>query len=237
MQAAVSAPALVAAVSSRALAEPPPAAAPNPQATPQAPPPGAAKPAELPPPLVLSPTEHAFVVAAVDAFIPADELTPSGSECGVATFIDRQLASAWGGGARLYRQGPFAPARPEYGYQLPLTPREFFAAGIAATNAWLRKTHGKELDRLSPADRDRALSALEQGTAELDGFDGKAFFEALLELSMEGFFSDPVYGGNRGKASWRMLGFPGLPALYAQALEKHLDRPYTVAPQSIEDFS
>ena len=53
--------------------------------------------------LTLTETEHAFIVAAVDVLIPADELSPSGSECGVATFIDRQLAGAYGAGARLYR--------------------------------------------------------------------------------------------------------------------------------------
>src|SRR5580704_8775814 len=53
--------------------------------------------------LILNETEHAFVVAAVDTIIPADELSPSGSDCGCATYIDRQLASAWGGGAKMYR--------------------------------------------------------------------------------------------------------------------------------------
>src|SRR5947208_1021282 len=57
--------------------------------------------------LTLTPTEQAFVKAAVDTIIPADELTPSGTDCGLATFIDRQLAGGFGNGARLYRQGPF----------------------------------------------------------------------------------------------------------------------------------
>src|SRR5262245_56104747 len=83
--------------------------------------------------LALNEAEHAFIVAAVDTIIPADDLSPSGSECGVATFIDRQLASAWGGGAKMYRSGPFLRGKPEQGYQLALTPREFFLAGIAAT--------------------------------------------------------------------------------------------------------
>src|SRR6266436_4577999 len=63
--------------------------------------------------LTLTATEHAFVVAAVDTIIPADDLSPSGSACGVATFIDRQLAGAYGGGARLYRDGPFPEGKPE----------------------------------------------------------------------------------------------------------------------------
>ena len=111
--------------------------------------------------LTLTATEHAFIVAAVDTLIPADELSPSGSACGVATFIDRQLAGAYGMGARLYRQGPFPKAKPELGYQLSLNPREFFRAGIESANAWTRKTYGKDFDRLSETDREAALKAME----------------------------------------------------------------------------
>src|SRR5262249_17049229 len=90
----------------------------------------AAAPADPEPLLTLTAAEHAFFVAAADTIIPADELSPSGSECGVATFIDRQLAGAYGSGARLYRDGPFPKGKPELGYQLPLTPRELFPAGV-----------------------------------------------------------------------------------------------------------
>ena len=99
--------------------------------------------------VTLTAVEAAFIVAAVDTLIPADELSPSGSDCGVAVFIDRQLGSAWGGGAKMYRSGPFHKGKPEQGYQLALTPREFFAAGIAAANAWSLKLYGKEFDRLA----------------------------------------------------------------------------------------
>src|SRR5262249_4327626 len=115
--------------------------------------------------LTLTQAEAAFFAAAVDTMIPADELTPSGSDCGLVTFIDRQLASAWGGGGKMYRSGPFRKAKPEYGYQLPLTPRQFFAAGIVATNAWTHKVYGKDFDRLAAKEREDALKALEQGKA------------------------------------------------------------------------
>ena len=189
------------------------------------------------PHLTLTDAEAAFFSAAVDTMIPADELTPSGSDCGIVTFIDRQLASAWGGGAKMYRNGPFRKAAPEYGYQLPLTPRQFFTAGIAATNAWTRKTHGKDFDRLAVKEREDALKALEQGKAELGEFDGKQFFEALLQITMQGFFADPIYGGNRNKVAWRMVGFPGLPATYANLIEAYREKRYVAEPQSIADFS
>jgi len=197
----------------------------------------AATASEPPTYLTLTETEVAFFAAAADTMIPADELTPSGTDCGVVTFIDRQLASAWGGGAKMYRNGPFRKAKREYGYQLPLTPRHFFAAGIVATNAWTRKLYGKDFDRLATKDREDALRALEQGKAALDDFDGKQFFEALLQITMEAFFADPIYGGNRNKASWRMLGFPGLPAVYSNLIEEYRNKRYVAEPQSIADFS
>jgi gluconate 2-dehydrogenase gamma chain len=54
---------------------------------------------------------------------------------------------------------------------------------------------------------------------------------------MEGFFSDPIYGGNRNKVSWKMIGFPGLPATYANLIEPYRNKRYAVDPQSIADFS
>jgi hypothetical protein len=63
--------------------------------------------------VTLTAPEAAFIVAAVDTIIPADELSPAGSDCGVAVFIDRQLGSARGGGAKMYRSGPFLKGKPE----------------------------------------------------------------------------------------------------------------------------
>ena len=187
---------------------------------------------------VLTPQEAAFFSAAADTIIPKDELSPSGTECGVPVFIDRQLASAYGGGAKMYRAGPFLKGAPEQGYQLALTPHQFFVAGVAAANEWCVKTYGKTFDRLEQAKRDEALTAMQQGKAEFDGFDSKQFFGQLLTINMEGFFSDPIYGGNRNKASWRMLGFPGLPAIYADKVDEYRNKPYPVTePQSIADFS
>jgi gluconate 2-dehydrogenase gamma chain len=188
--------------------------------------------------LTLNATEAAFVKAAVDTLIPADNLTPSGSDCGVAVFIDRQLAGGFGNGARLYRQGPFLPGKPEHGYQLALSPRDFFRAGIEEANAWTQKTYGKEFDRLSETQRDEAMKAMETGKADFQGgFTSAFFFDALLTLTMEGFFADPMYGGNKDKVAWKMIGFPGLPASYREEIKTYFGKKYDKAPQSIADFS
>src|SRR3982074_1000253 len=187
--------------------------------------------------MTLTPTEHAFVAAAADTPIPAGELSPSGSACGVAVFIDRQLAGAYGSGARLYRDGPFPKGKPELGYQLPLTPREFFRAGVAAANDWTRKTYGKDFDRLSDKDREAALKAMEEGKAQFPGLTSTMFFNALLQIAMEGFFADPIYGGNRNMAAWKMVGYPGLPATYREDIKTYFGKKYDKPPHSIADFS
>ena len=187
--------------------------------------------------LQLTATEAAFVSAAVDQFIPADAHSPSGTDCGLVIFIDRQLASEWGGGAQMYRSGPYHKGKPEQGYQLALTPRQFFQTGIAEANAWSRKTYGKEFDRLAPADKVAALKAMEDGKAKFNGIPSRAFFNMLLTMAMQGFFADPAYGGNRNAASWKMLGFPGLPATYADVFEEYRNKRYVAPPRSMADFS
>jgi gluconate 2-dehydrogenase gamma chain len=187
--------------------------------------------------LTLTATEHAFFVAAADTIIPADPLSPSGSDCGVANFIDRQLAGAYGTGARLYRQGPFPKGKPEQGYQLSLNPREFFRAGVASANEFTRKAWAKDFDRLNEEQRIAALKTMEEGKAEFTGFGSAMFFNALLQITMEGFFADPIYGGNRDMASWKMVGYPGLPATYRNDIRSYLGKTYDKPPRSIADFS
>ena len=54
---------------------------------------------------------------------------------------------------------------------------------------------------------------------------------------MEGFFCDPMYGGNRNKVGWTMLGFPGLPATYADQVDTYFNKRYVAPAKSIADFS
>src|SRR4051812_11249916 len=66
--------------------------------------------ASAPPPAgyqSLSLEEAATTEALVAHMWPADQLTPSGVDLGIATYMDRQLAGGFGRGDRLYTQGPF----------------------------------------------------------------------------------------------------------------------------------
>ena len=187
--------------------------------------------------LTLTDSEAAFLTAAADAIIPADALSPSASQCGVIDFIDCELAGAYGDGARLYRDGPVLKGKPEHGYQLDLTPRDFFRRGIEAAENWISARFGKTLAQLDQAQCNAALTAMEKGEAEFAGFAAGDFFEALLAIVMEGFFADPYYGGNRDLAAWKMIGYPGLMADYQSAMEKYRGKRYPAAPRSIGDFA
>ena len=94
--------------------------------------------------------EAAFVEALVDHMIPADEVSPKGTDLGVNIYIDRALAGGWGKGDRLYMQGPWKQGAPSQGYQLPLTPAELYRTGIAAATGALPWWSSSEQAMSSP---------------------------------------------------------------------------------------
>jgi gluconate 2-dehydrogenase gamma chain len=186
----------------------------------------------------LNPEEAAFVEAVVDHMVPADELTPKGTDLGLAIFIDRSLAGGWGKGDRMYMQGPWKPGVPSQGYQLPLTPAELYRNGIHASNAQCVKTYQKTFDKLTEAQRQEFLLALQGGKIEFEnGPPARMFFTTLYQTVMEGMFADPMYGGNRNKAGWKLIGFPGVIAVNYQNVEKFRDKPFPTNPVSISDMS
>lgn len=171
--------------------------------------------------------EAAFMEAAVARLIPADDNWPGALEAGATNYIDKQMAGAWGAGERLYRSGPWQKGQPNQGYQLPLTPAEEFRTAIGAINKDL-DGKGTPFAKMSPQDQDAYLKALETGDQDLGGVPARTFFADLWEMTVEGFFSDPVYGGNRDMISWRMIGFPGAYASYYDLVDQHgmhFDRP------------
>ena len=169
----------------------------------------------------LTPDEADVLTAIVDAFIPADELTPSGSDCGVVVFIDRQLAGAYGAGARLYQDGPFQPGSPLFGPQSPLAPLQFVQLGIAELDAWSAAERGARIGRLPKPALDALLKEMEAGKITLPRIDARAFFSAVLQLTMEGFFADPIYGGNRDLSGWKTIGYPGAQVVYADWISRY----------------
>ena len=184
----------------------------------------------------LTQPEIRFLDAAVERLIPADELGPGAKEAGVTYFIDQQLASVWGSHGRNYRAGPWPEGTPQQGFQSRLTPREIYRAAIREVNVHCLKQFQKAFEFLAPPEQDEVLQGLESGTIELPSLSSKLFFALLLRNAMEGYFADPIYGGNRDKAGWRLIGFPGVPASnYNDLIDEH-NVPYRVEPVSILDI-
>ena len=203
--------------------------------------PAAAAPAAAPEPAgyaFLNLDEAAFVEALVDHMIPADEVSPKGTDLGVNIYIDRALAGAWGKGERLYMQGPWKQGSPSQGYQLPLTPAQLYRAGIQATNAHCRKAYGKSFDRIESVQREEVLTGLSTARITFDsGPPVRVFWATLYQTVIEGMYSDPIYGGNRNKAGWAIIGFPGIIAVHRDHVEQYRGKPFPNKPLGISDMS
>jgi gluconate 2-dehydrogenase gamma chain len=172
-------------------------------------------------PTFFTAVEWSFINAAVGRLIPSDGPGPGGVETGVPEFIDRQMELPYGHGAYFYLQGPFRPDAPAtLGYQLRYTPRELYRSGIAAANDACRTAAGKALAELAPDEQDQFLASLEKNQAQLSGPPAAAFFAQLLENTREGYFADPLYGGNRGMAAWKWIGFPGARADFTDWIDR-----------------
>jgi gluconate 2-dehydrogenase gamma chain len=177
--------------------------------------------------------EVALVEAAVDRLIPPDERSPGGKDAGCAVFIDRQLAGPYGRGDGLYTRPPFMPGAATQGYQMPDAPAARYRTGLKAVTDYVKGTFsGKLFHELAPQDQDKVLSGLESGSIELKNVKSAEFFASLLQNTMEGFFADPIYGGNRDMAGWRLIGFPGTRYDYRDWVERH-NEPYPLPPVSI----
>ena len=160
--------------------------------------------------------QQALIVAAAAARIfPTDESGPGASEAGVAIYIDRQLASPYGGDRHRFTQEPFEDGVPEQGYQGKATPREVYRDGIASL--------GPDFDRLTPEAQDARLRQIE------DSY----FFSLLRQHTIEGMFCDPMHGGNADLIGWQLIGYPGPHMSWAQDIDRHYGEAFRPKPQSL----
>jgi gluconate 2-dehydrogenase gamma chain len=181
----------------------------------------------------LTRSEAECIEAAVARLIPADDLGPGAKEAGAAFFLDRQLAGPYGAAQSWYMQGPWPEGEETQGFQSRMTPAQLYRAAIADIDDHCRKTFGgKTFPALSDEQRDQVLEGLEKGDIELAHVKSKPFFEMLLQNTIEGFFSDPIYGGNRDMIGWKMIGFPGAHYDYRQHIKQHNQR-LSLAPVGI----
>lgn len=175
----------------------------------------------------LQPSEARFLASLADVLIPEDDFA-SASQAGVVDFIDLQLAGPFGKGAGLYLEGPFGEAAtPEQGYQAPYTPAALIREGIARIEG-----SGTRLVDLDAQGREDVARRLSEGDGvDLGDIPATTLFDEIWSLVKEGYFADPIYGGNKDYAGWRMVGFPGAHAYYADFVDKNV--PYPAPPRGI----
>ena len=131
--------------------------------------------------------DEARTLAAIcDQIIPQDE-DPGAAWAGVVNYIDLQLC------------GPLQHLRNSY------------RQGIAAVDKSSRVLYGADFAGLAEAKQVELLTMMEQGRAPSEIWkqnSSQEFFALLVDQTMQGFYGDPRHGGNRDRASWKMLGVP-----------------------------
>jgi len=132
-----------------------------------------------------TPEQAATVEAVAEQIIPADD-DPGARWAGVVHYIDLGLA------------GEFAALRPTY------------EAGLKRLQALTREFGEMPFERLDFATQTKVLEKLEGDDGAAGGSNaGREFFALIRRHTLEGFFGDPKYGGNRDYAGWKMLKFEG----------------------------
>jgi gluconate 2-dehydrogenase gamma chain len=151
-------------------------------------------------------TDAATVAAFTERLMPGSPGKPGAREAGVLNYIDLALAGAY---ADL--QG-------------------FYRAGLAQLDSYCRTTYKDSFVQLQASQQDAVIRALEEGMAS--GFtwpSAQEFFNTIRTHTIEGMFADPIYGGNKDFAGWRLVGFPGAQPVFT-ALDMQSRQAFTRAP-------
>lgn len=180
--------------------------------------------------------EAKTVDAIVSRIMPGTAADPGAHEAGVVTYIDNQLfGTNLGYDLKTYQQGPFlvtsetpttveassatdiyrtipvgSDQQSRYGFQSTLGPQEAYHRGLASVDAYAQSKFQKNFVDLSADQQDSILTDMAADKAT--GFNSpgaKAFFTQLRNDTIEGMFSDPMYGGNQNLVGWKLIGYPG----------------------------
>jgi gluconate 2-dehydrogenase gamma chain len=146
------------------------------------------------------------VTAFAERLLPGAPGKPGARDAGVTNYIDHALSGA-------------------YTYQ-----QDFYRRGLAALDTHCRQAHKDAFRRLTAAQQDEVIGALEQGKAPSFTWpSAQAFFNTVRMHVMEGMFADPIYGGNKDFAGWRLIGFPGAQPEFTAA-DMQSTHPFTRRP-------
>jgi gluconate 2-dehydrogenase gamma chain len=170
--------------------------------------------------------QRATVEAAMAHIIPSDQ-DPGAREAGTIEFVERYLSGINFIYAKPDGSGfeTLAGKRAEAWRQRIETLRQIYVAGIAELDALARRRFGVDFVALDELRQDDALNALELADRQRTSPGGAPGEEPALQQTLtetelkflpllilhtrQGFYSDPIYGGNKERIGWRVIGFPG----------------------------
>ncbi|WP_077624784.1 gluconate 2-dehydrogenase subunit 3 family protein [Sediminibacillus massiliensis] len=161
-----------------------------------------------------------IISAATERIFPEDDNGPGAIKLGVPFFIDHQLAGSYGHNEREYMMGPFYPGSDFQGYQTRLKRHEVFDVGIQAIERESQNEFGESYIDLEGEQQDKILQRFQDGDVKLKGVTSTTFFELLRSATIEGAYSDPLYGGNGNMEGWLMKEYPGNYMSYINEIEK-----------------
>jgi gluconate 2-dehydrogenase gamma chain len=170
--------------------------------------------------MFLTPEHYKVCAAAADRIFPPDTHGPGGKELGCAIFIDHQLAGAFGSMSKEYTMGPFQKGTKTQGYQSRLVRSQIFILGFTALQAEAKKRYNNDFATIKPEEQDAILKDFEADKVAISGVSSKMFFSMLAASTIEGVYADPMYGGNKNMAGWKMKNFPGAQDSYYDVIEK-----------------
>ncbi len=137
-------------------------------------------------------------------------------------FIDRQMELPYGHGAYFYLQGTVSARCAGYlGLSITLHAARAVSIGDSCGERRLPELPPAKPSRTShPTSKIAFSDRLRRMRFRLSGPPAAAFFAQLLENAREGYFADPLYGGNRGMAAWKWIGFPGARADFTDWIDQ-----------------
>jgi gluconate 2-dehydrogenase gamma chain len=163
-------------------------------------------------------SDFEILSAATERIFPENETGPGAVALGVPYFIDKQLASSWGKNGEDYRLGTY-----EYGdgsiNQSPLTRGEIFIQALRKMDSISQEEYEEGYADTSEENQDEILKSFEAGDVELKGVESTAVFDFIRTVTVEGVFSDPLYGGNKNMKGWDMIEYPGAIASNTDMIE------------------
>ncbi|KQB53535.1 hypothetical protein AQS70_01950 [Pseudomonas endophytica] len=159
--------------------------------------------------MFLTDKEFAQIKAIFDRLIPADDLSMSASEAGCVVFVDHQLAGDYGKGTWRYLTGPEQKGTVSQGDQSLDGPADLYRKGLAELDDYCQRELNAPFEALSADQQDTLLEHMEAGHVALASVPSQVLFKQMLANVQEGFFADPLYGGNKDMVGWKMIGFPG----------------------------